>query len=413
MAKLIPESLQAFYRMVSGAIIWYVLGYALSFSASIAIARHLGPEGQGQVAAVFALINIGITLARAGTANLNKLLVAENPSAASPVFFKSAWIALLVCIPALPLLFMFGHTPDLLGGSHSKLWLLLAFIPLQTIALSGGDILMGMNRSRDYNRMLMMEKLLYMLLAVIMLYFDLMTPMLAVLLFCLAQSSQLLWFGWVLRRELTQKSAKLTPYEPKLIIKNALAALCFTLGPSLMPLYLSRFTSYEQAGYYGIAQGLTSAMLILPTLYSSFAIHQLVRNQANGQYYLMKKHILLTIMLSMTAVSLPIALLSHFLIVTLYGERFAEAAPCLLMLLPSVIFIAGYQTMNAIWLAERRMGLFLSIAGLYLLLVATIPWAFYPITALSNAQSYSIASGLICVIMLMLFCRDCRTRHHV
>ena len=409
----LPEALWRFYRGISASMLCYGAAYGLSFLVSILIARRLGPQGQGVVVTVFALINIGVTLARAGIANLNKILVAENAQLAVPVFIKSTGIALAVSLPALPLLAVLGSTQELFGGRIGPLLGLLAFVPLSTMAITAGDILTGLNRFRAYSTLVIMEKIMYAALAGLALSVNVMSPSLAVALFCLAQASPLPLFFFLLRHDVrhTLKSReKLPAYDPGFMLQNALAALCFTLGPSLPPLYLGRLAGYEQAGYYGVAHGLCATMLLLPTLYSSFTIPHLVQNLGHEGYGRMKKHMVLTMMAAMALLALPLALLAHWLVPVLYGERFMPAAVSVVWLLPSVVFVAGYQVMNAILIVERKMQLFLGMALAYLGLNALLPLAWPHLTALRAAMSYSGASALVCLALLLVLLPSCCRR---
>lgn len=401
----LPDTLLHFYRGISGSMACYAGAYASSFVVSILIARAIGPAGQGVVVSVFALLNIGVTLARAGIANLNKILVAENAQLAAPVFVKSSLLALAISLLAVPLLAVAGSTPELFGGRRLPLLFLLAFVPLSTMAITAGDVLTALKRFRAYNLLVILEKVMYALLAAVALLAGVMSPALAVLLFCLAQASPLPLFFRLLHHDfarLWRERPPLPAYDKGFMLHNALAAMCFTLGPAVLPLYLSRFSGMEQAGYYGVAQGLCGTMLLLPTLYSSFTIPQLAQSRGHPEYGRIKKHMLLTMMAAMALLALPLALLAPYLVPLLYGERFLPAAPCLVWLLPSVVCVAGYQVMNAMLIVERRMRLFLGMALAYLLLAALLPLSWPQLTAQRAAVSYSAASVLVCFSLLLV-----------
>jgi O-antigen/teichoic acid export membrane protein len=402
--KLLPEKLWPFYLMVAGSLFYYVVGYVISFVASVFVTRHIGPQGQGQVAFVFALINIGIILARAGMGNIIKICVTENPRWVGGLFARTSLVSLAASVAVIPLLYWAGQPSELTPDDRVLLLTGLMFIPLIIISVNATDILMGMHRSRQYNSVFMIEKLAFAFSSALFIITGVITPLTALLCLCCSMVLRLLPFWYFYREDLTAHAIRQNPLprlDRKMIAVDFPASICFAFAPSFMPILLSLLSGFDETGYYGVAANMGNMLLVLPSLYASYAINKLVSEKHNEDYGTLKLWLLGSILAVMLAMTGFFYLIADWLIPFLFGSQFVMASSAFKALLPSVLFIAGYQIMNAFLLAERKLTFFLLFALLFALLVTMMPFILaQPMTATYAAQSYSLATGVVFLCVL-------------
>jgi len=398
--RFIPENLYSFYFMVGGSLVFYIIGYSLSFIGSILVTRHLGPEGRGLVTSITAFISIGAVFAQVGMTHVNKLIAAEKKEAVGTLFLINIVICFAASVIIIPLIYWFGRTPDL-GGENTALFISgLAFIPLFAISGACGDILIGMHWNKQYNSLFLAEKAVYAALIIVLVAAGFMTPATALGLVYLSQILRIALFCFFLRGHLSPakwREIKLLKLDKNFLLANYLSSICFTFSGSILPILLNRFSNLEEVGYFAVAQIITNMLMILPTLYSSFAINRLVYERKKPGYIKTKFVLITSIMAFMTLLALVFYFAGNWLIPLLFGQPFLFAAPCLKHMLPGIIFLAGYQIVNATLIAERRNKNLLFLSIIYALSPALLPLLLFPLNAVRIADVYS----LTCFITFM------------
>ncbi len=374
---------------------FYAIGYSFSLIASILMTRHLGPEGRGLVTSIASLISIGSVLALFGMTHVNKLVAAENKDAAGALFLVNIFICIASSIIIVPLIYWLGKNPELSGKNSMLLVSGLLFIPVFAIAASCNDILMGMHKSREYNTIFIVEKVLYAALIMAAISLGLMTVPVALALFYTSQVIRIILFCFFLSKYFSLQQLRkvgLLKLDGNFILVNYYSSICFAFSSSILPILLSRFSSLDETGYYAVARMVADMLVVPSTLYSSYAINKLAGEREKPNYLKTKIILIISIMSFAAFIALAFYLISEPLIPLLFGRSFKIATTCFRYLLPSVIFVTGYQMMNVIMLVEKKSGNILFLVSIYALLPAILPFViFHKIDAVTAADSYSIA----------------------
>lgn len=396
---VLPPKLLSFYAMVAGSLFFYTIGFAISFAASVFVTRHIGPQGQGQVASVFALVNIGIILARAGLGNVIKICVTQDARWVGGLFTRTSLVSLAASLLIIPLLYYGCARPEATPQDRAMLLTGLMFIPFIIISVNCADMLMGMHRSREYNTMFILEKSAFALASAAFVITGLITPLTALLCLCGSMALRIVPFWFYFRGSLTPHAIRAHPLpalDKRMIAVDFPASLCFAFAPNFMPLLLSHASGFAETGYYGVAQNLCNMLQVLPSLYASYAINKLVLEKHDRDYSATKLWLLGSILLCMTGAAVVFYAIGGWLVPFLFGAGFAPAVPGFRALLPSVVWVAGYQIINSILLAERRLVPFLSFALLFAALAGIMPFILaQPLDARGAALSYNVATCLV------------------
>ena len=151
-----------FAKNVASTFISRILIIGMGLVASIIVARTLGPAGKGIFAALGAMVGIALQFGNLGLHGANVYFTAKDKSKALSLTGNSFWFSLIIGLVLFFsfYLFLFQH-PGALGNIDIRLAIItLIAVPFMLLAYLWQNILVGLNKIKAYNWILISNQIL-------------------------------------------------------------------------------------------------------------------------------------------------------------------------------------------------------------------------------------------------------------
>jgi O-antigen/teichoic acid export membrane protein len=359
---------------------------AMGFASSILIARGLGPEGRGQLAAALLWPTTMAALIALGLPHAFAYAVGAQWAAPRRLARFGAIFALGVGLPAAAIYFLVA--PRVLSQAFPKVSLAVSafacFIPLTLCAGLWAALFQGRGDFVTWNLAKLLRSIGYTIWIAVALYLGGATV--AVMLW-----SQVVLVVLVLVLLGTRMSGFPAEDPADVVPATRLfrygltvyaSGIFYMLNQQLDQLLLSLWVPAEELGQYAAAASLSAIVLIAPSALGPVVFSRL----ASAPYWEGRSHALKALMLGV-AILLPagimLTVLAPYLIPLIYGKAFAPAGQVLQVLAPATIFLGLTNLMADILRGSGRpfvptlamlVGLMVTVPGLLLALPAYGIW---------------------------------------
>lgn len=157
-------------------------------------------------------------------------------------------------------------------------------------------------------------------------------------------------------------------------------------------------------GVYSAASRVTEAATLIATAMASALVPAVMALKAHEpqRFAAELRRVVSLLFYAGGAIALPVSLLAQPLVATLYGERFAEAAPLLAVQIWSIVFVFMNAALGAILVAEDRPLIALARAGAGLIVVTLAALLLVPRYGAIGAAWASLAASAVTVYSLAL-----------
>jgi len=373
----------------------------------IIVARALGPDGRGELAATLLITQITAWVFGMGVSEAVAYHQARKPEDAPRLM--TTWLLMtgpfmlvgfLVAQLLLPVIFA-AQTEEAID--LARIYLLV--IPLISLQQIFGGVLLGDHDFHFYNLTRFLYPAAAALIYAAYLLFDAFSVETALVANAVALAIAVLIAARraIVRHGLGRFDKPLMRSTLTYGIKAHGGSTAALVNARLDLLIMPAFLAAADVGLYSVA---TNVATIIPTLTGTIALMALpVAARRGGS----PRTVLITLQTTVglaLAMAIPLAILAPWLLELVYGEEFGAAADALRMLLPGTVFAAASSTLYAGLLAADKPLLVSVGAGTAAVFTVVGLIAFLPIGGIVAAASVtSFAFGVGLVILLTLYKR--------
>lgn len=318
-------------------------------------ARALGPEGRGVQATAIAVGLIGAQLLNLGLQVANTHLAASGAAPAPALFGNSLVVALGLGGPlaaAAWALLAFGPGSGFLPADI--LALALGWAPLAVAFVLLQSLLLGMRRTRTYNRNEVLLRALYAALVCLVVAVGWRTPqavlganVAATVVALSVVAVGLLRAGVECRPSLAHLRAAVG-----FGVRAYLGALALLLLLRVDLVLVERMLGAEQAGHYSVAVAMADAIGLLPVAVGAVLLPALSARRDAGERLLAARRAAVWTVLATALLCALAAVLARPALVLLFGRSYLPAVPAFWALLPAALLLAGHTVCLQLLAAE-------------------------------------------------------------
>jgi len=342
-----------------------VLTLAIGLLTSILVARLLGPEGRGLVAAAAALAAIGVQFGNLGLHASNTYYAGREPQSLPVLIGNSLLVSFAIgggCALSAWMLFLLW--PGLLPLRGGVLLVALITIPFGLAFLLLQNLLLGIREVRVYNLIELVTKVSYVVLIGVTIALHVVTVESILVVGVIVTA----WAGLGAFLLLTRHarcgpavSYRLFTDHIRYGFKAYVAAFCAFLVLKVDLLMVQSLLGAGQAGYYSVASSMADMLYIVPTAAGAVLFPRLAAMADTGDRWRVARTAtwaLGVVMLPLTALA---GILAHPLIRLLYGEAFLPAVASFQILCVAMV-VYGAGNMVSIHLAASGFPTFVVLA---------------------------------------------------
>jgi O-antigen/teichoic acid export membrane protein len=382
---------------------------AFGVITTVVVARRLGPEGRGSLAAIYALMTMLAQLGTLGVVSANPYFAGREPHLRARIAGNSLWLAGAIG----PLMALVGVAvkvlaPGALGDvGWPELLIGMFAVPVLLCSLFLQSILLAEGRTVLYNGVEVGASLLTVVLVSTVLPLTGGGVLIALSLLVIPQVVALLVFMAAarshgrLRRPLDRVLARrMIGYGVRAYVVTLLAYLLVRVDVLLV----NAIQGAGAAGQYSIAVAVADALELVPVSICVNLFARMARGAADRRASLDVFHL---VAVGYLLVCLIAALLAGPAITLLFGEAYQPAISLFLWLLPGV-YCFGLLNVIAYYFAARGMPrelILVWIPGLAVNLAIDLTLLAHHGTFVASLAS-SVAYALVLVLHLRMFARD-------
>ena len=332
-----------FSKNVASTFISRILIIGMAILASIIVARTLGPSGKGVLAALGAMLGIALQFGNLGLHGANTYFTAKDKSKVPFLVGNSLWFSLIIGLILFFSFYLFlSQYPGTLGSIDFQLAMIfLAAIPFVLLAYLWQNILVGLNKIKSYNLILIFQQVLYTIgaIAILLVFkkgifplviFNTLTSIIIAFLFgfYLVKIKQFsLKFDWDLARGSLNYAFKvyLSCFFAYLVLRSDLFILNYFMGST-------------ETGLYSIAANFVDGIFLLPSIIALLLLPKAVENL--GQSGELIANATRASFIIIGIICLGAVVLGRPAINFMFGSLFDKSFIPLLILIPGAFFFA-------------------------------------------------------------------------
>ncbi len=347
-----------FSKDVTFTFISRIFIIVMGLFASIIVARTLGPSGKGIFAALGAMIGIALQFGNLGLHGANTYFTAKDESKVPFLVGNSFWLSLVIGLVIFFSAYLFlSQHPGVLGNIDFRLAIItLLAIPFMLLAYLWQNILVGLNKIKIYNWILISNQVLSLIGAIAILLvlrkgifpliiFNTLTTIIIAFLFghYLIKIKQFsLRFNW----DLAKKSLG---YGFKVYISCFLGYL--VLRSDLF--ILNYFRGTTETGFYSLAANFVDGLFILPSIIALLLIPKATANLGESGELVAKTTRISFVIIGI--ICLGAVILGRPAINVMFGSVFDKSFIPLLILIPGAFFLSLATIISQYFTAHNRL----------------------------------------------------------
>jgi O-antigen/teichoic acid export membrane protein len=395
-----------FFRKVAESLGTRFLIIGLGLVIAVLVARILGPGGRGLYAVAATVAGIGVQFGNLGLYASNNYFVARNRQLLPELLGISLVVSFgfggLIAGIAYA---VFTSWPKLAPVSGLTLIIPLIWVPFGLAYLLQQNLLLGLHKIRDYNKIELISKAIGVLFFLLLVAGHWLTVNTALITGLVAV---ILGFAWSLAKLRDSFAVLSFPsyrslkeqffYSVKAYVAAFFAFLIFRINLLMIKFMLNP----EQAGWYSIASLMAEMMLVLPAVAGMILFPKLAAMATLVEKWRFTKKVAIGISLFMLVATIGMAFLAKPMIRLAFGAAFAPSLSPFLWLLPA-IFIYSITTCLMNFFAAIGMPMITCYAsGLALLVNFLLNLILISSWKIAGASiSTSVASGVMLAASLI------------
>jgi len=362
--------LDDFSKNVAISSIGRIITIGMAALTSIIIARILGPSGKGILAALAAMVGIALQFGNLGLHGANTYFAAKDKDKSTSLIANSFWFSLVIglIIFFISYLFLSQHLGALGQVDFRLAKIALIAVPFLLLNYLWQNILVGLNKIKAYNIVLILNQSLYLIGAIIILLV-LRKGVFSLVVFNTITAIIVTFLFWVYFLRAKQFSFKIDWY----LIKRSLNygfkvyITCF-LGYLVLRsdiFILNYFKGAAETGLYSVAASFIDAFLVLPSIIALLLIPKATKNLGQSGDIVAKVSRISIIIVAV--ICLGAILLGRPAINIIFGSVFDKSFIPLLILIPGAFFLSIGTILSQYFTAHNRL-----MPIVYIWVIATI-----------------------------------------
>ncbi|MEX1193371.1 MAG: polysaccharide biosynthesis C-terminal domain-containing protein [Brumimicrobium sp.] len=374
---------------------------------SIITARFLGPELNGVLSSLLVYSSLMIAIGSLGVSPAVTHLIGKKKFSDDKITtgVVQIWFFSTIITTTLTFLLIYFTQPE----TASYLIVLTALIvPFALFHKFSLGIFLGKNRIRGFGNLSWIPTLFQLLTAILLIIFldfKVSGALIAVLIGSLLISVLLLFSKKI--------QFKLSFHIQKEVIKSllslgiiyAFALLFLSLNYKVDIILLDHLSTNYETGIYTKGAKLAEYLWQIPMIFAPIVVAGSATS-TNQKEYSQKIMLLLRVTLIIVLlIAIFIALLSHYIIIVLFGELFVESAFVLTTLLPGVVLLTLYKVLNMDLVGQGKPMVTIKAMIPALILNLILNWLWIPEfgafgAALASTFSYALGAVLFLILYL-------------
>ncbi len=322
-----------------------VAAFLFNFLGGIVLARLLGPEGKGLMAALLAIPYMLIPLCDLG-ANRSIVYVLGRKQASEEELMPALLVLFCITLTVGNLLIL-GLIQLIVETELSSqlLFLAAALFSIHMVHAYARGIFLGRSQLDRFNRSLWMVPPLRLVLIGVFVWALGMGVEGAVL----AEAISFAWVAFVLLRGqgLTLRGRRIDWSVVGLLLRLGLAlsfsVFLLTALYRVDVLMLERMSTLEEAGAYSLAVNIAELLWQIPGAIGLVVMMRTARDTAKGQFARLVPQITRLALLASVCAAIGIGIVAPYLVEIVYGTAFDRTAPMLRWMLPGVAGFAVFK----------------------------------------------------------------------
>lgn len=395
--------MNGFAKNVATTFISRILIIGMGLLASIIVARTLGPSGKGILATLGAMVGIALQFGNLGLHGANTYFTAKDKSRTPSLVGNSFWFSLLIGLTLFfsLYLFLFQH-PGSLGNIDFRLaTIALVAIPFMLLAYLWQNILVGLNKIKAYNLILIFNQVLSLIGAIAILLvlrkgifpliiFNTLTTIIIAFVFgfYLIKIKQFsLKFDWNLAKKSLGYGFKvyLSCFFAYLVLRSDLFILNYFRGTA-------------ETGLYSIAANFVDGIFLLPSIIALLLFPKVTENLGQSGELVAKTSRISAIIIGI--ICLGTVILGRPAINLMFGSIFDKSFIPLLILIPGAFFFA-LETIIVQYFNAHGFPWFVVWAWLFsAVLNIGLNWVFIPYYGMKAAAFSSLLVYMVVFIYI-------------
>lgn len=342
-----------FIKAAGITLIFKILAMAMSLAVSVIISRILGADGRGQYGIIMTIVMIFAGFSTIGINTANTYFISKDKSVSRAAGKLSLLTGLAgTIVSAAVLLLLVFYKPNVVQGLNQTL-LGLTFV--LALLFSWGKLFsqsyLGLNRAVLYNLFNFMERLIFLVMAVIVLL--LFNQEFTAYMGSVAAGFGVFIFIYILYYFSISESGEIKPLS---LFRESVAygirpyvASLFTLIAMRSALFfVNYFRGTAETGLYSVAQQFSELLIIIPTVVGSLLFPRVAGSNSTT----LTARVLRVTGAAFLPVFLVLAIFTEPLIVLLFGQEFVSSVKALLIMLPGA-YVLGLEVIIAGDIAGR------------------------------------------------------------
>jgi O-antigen/teichoic acid export membrane protein len=340
-----------FVRKIAETLLTRLLLLAVGLITSVAVARILGPEGRGAYAIAVTIGAIGVQFGNLGLHGANTYNVARKPELLPEIVANTSLVGFgLGTIGAVGGWIVLVLMPGLVPVGGTLLCLALAGIPFGLASLLFQNILLGLHKVRDYNKIELTGRLLAIGLILLLIAVGAVSVEMVFSAGLVAAILGCCWAMWIVHKHLSQTpriNLQLFMDSVAYGAKIYLASLFMYLVLKIDLLMVAHFLGERQTGWYSVAVAMADWIYMLPSVVGTILFPKLASLSTNHQKWLYTRKTAYSIALAMGVIIVVATALADHAIGWLFGEEFLPAVVPFIYLMPGVFFLSVASVFSA------------------------------------------------------------------
>ena len=340
---------------------------------SILTARVLGVAGRGEYFYIITLANLVVQFGHLGLASSNTYTLAKDHALFACLAANSIWVSLIAGTCAAFVMLLLAAGWNVTKWVESYTWLLLVMGPAMLYSLLASNLLIGLERIRQYNLFQIVSTFFQLTVIgmVAWMSWGVAGFLIASALTSATAALALMWFlarlhscRWRFDRELFGSQLG---YAGRAYVVTLLGYSISRVGI----LFLDHYAGKTEIGIYSVAVQFADVLVIIPSTTAMVLFPSLVKSDIQGQYA-RALSVTWRTGLMMLALCVSIGVAAYWLIPMLFGGAFAPAVYVLWWMLPGVLVLSMTAIISQ-YLAAQGMpwgNVLVWIAGLLFLVVS-------------------------------------------
>lgn len=374
---------------------------------SIITARFLGPELNGVLSSLLVYSSLMIAIGSLGVSPAVTHLIGKKKFSDDKIATGVVQIWFFSTIITTTLTFVFLHFTH--PKTASYLIILTALIvPFSLFHKFSLGIFLGKNQIRGFGNLSWIPTLFQLLTAILLIIFlgfKVSGALIAVLIGSLLISILLIFskkihfkLSFNIQKEVVKSILSLG-------VIYAFALLFLSLNYKVDIILLDYLSSNYETGIYTKGAKIAEYLWQIPMIFAPIVVAGSAITSRQKEYSQKIMLLLRVTLITVFLLAILMALLSHYIIIGLFGELFVESAFVLKTLLPGVVFLTMYKVLNMDLVGQGKPMVTIKAMIPALLLNLILNWLWIPeygAFGAALASTFSYALGAILFLLLYL-----------